>query len=139
FWNVTTQFGALGIASFDAFIARQYTSEDTGGLLAALSGSTGKLRSSFQTTNVHMRVSDTAALSAGTRTLDAHPFENITTNVTTVANTVFLNNQTLFADFDHPIMLTNQEGIVIQTNMPGTGTWSFNLTAVWDEIEAGNY
>lgn len=139
-WTFSTAF-VVGLISVDAFMARLYSSEDTGGLLAALSGNVGKLRTSHQTTQSHLRVSDTAALSVGTRTLDAVPFENVVAGVTGAAmsNNVFFNNQTLFADFDHPIVLGNQEGIVLQASVPGTGTWAFNVTAVWDEIEPGNY
>lgn len=139
FWNVTTNFGAVGIASFDALVARAFSSEDTGGALAALAGNTGKLRTSHQSPLAHMRASTTAPLTPGTRTPDGQPFENIITNVTATANAVFLNNAKLFEEDDHPIVLATNEGVIIQATVPGTGTWSFNVTAAWDEIEANNY
>lgn len=141
FWNITTAFAA-GIASFEAYVARAYTVEDSLGNLAALSGNVGKLRTSHQTAIAHFRASDTVGLTAGTRTLDAHPFETITVGIPTgdaVAFKGYLNNAKLFEDHDHPLVLANQEGFVIQGTVPATGTWGFNVTAVWDEIEAGNY
>jgi len=137
-WSIGTL--AVGLASFDAFIARTYTSEDTGGLLSSLSGNNGKLRTKHQSPVAHLRVSDTAALTLGTRTLDAAPFENIIASIpAATANIVYLNNAKLFEDVDHPLILENNEGLIIQASVPATGTWGFNLTAIWDEVEAGNY
>lgn len=138
-WILGTAFTA-GLGSFDAFVARAYTNEDTAGLLAALSGNVGKLRTSHQTTNSHLRVSDTATLTAGSRTLDATPFENIMVTVpNTVTNTLLFNNLKLFEEYDHPLVLASQEGVIIQATVPATGLWAFNVTAVWDEVEANNY
>lgn len=141
FWNVTTAF-VTGICSFDAFVARTYTSEDTGGTLAALSGNVGKLRTDHQTTLSHLRCSDTTPLAAGTRTLDAHPFETINVGIPAtdaVINRLYLNNAKLFEEHDHPLVLGTMEGVIVQATVPATGTWSFNLTAVWDEVEANNF
>jgi len=138
-WTLAAGFAA-GIASFDAFVARQYTSEDTGGLLSALSANTPKLRTNMQTTQSHLRVSDTGTLTAGTRTLDAHPFETaVAAPAPTATNTLFFNDQKIFNDYDHPLILVSGEGVIIQASVPATGTWAFALTAVWDEVELANF
>jgi hypothetical protein len=132
---------SAGFLSFDAFVARTFTSEDTGGTLAPLAGNVGKLRTVHQTTLSHLRVSDTVPLVVGTRTLDAAPFENLTVGLpgTSPINTTYLQNADLFKERDHPLVLENQEGVVIQATVPASGTWSFNVTAVWDEVEANNF
>lgn len=138
-WSVTAI--AAGFLSFDAFVARAFTGEDTGGLLAPLAGNVGKLRTSHQSPLAHLRVSDTGQLTVGTRTLDGAPFENITAGLAASGpiNNVYFLNQPLFTERDHPMVLKSEEGVVIQANVPATGTWAFNVTAVWDEIEANNY
>ena len=137
-WSLGTGFAA-GLASFDAFVARAYTTEDTGGITAPLSGNVGKLRTDMQTTTSHLQVANTGLLTAGVRTLDGSPFENITAGITTVANTLFVNDQMLYQEQDHPLVLAPNEGVIVQATVPATGTWSFNVTAAWDEVEAINY
>lgn len=137
-WSLGTGFAA-GLASFDALAARLYSSEDSGGLLAALSGNVGKLRTNMQTTSSHLRVSDTATLTVGTRTLDAHPFETLNATITNATNTVFINDQMLFTERDHPLILQNAEGVIVQATVPATGIWGFNVMVAWDEIESQRY
>ena len=33
-----------------------------------------------------------------------------------------------------PLVLGANEGVVIQANMPATGTWTFSLDTEWDEV-----
>lgn len=139
-WTVAGGTFAAGLGTFEAYVARLYSSEDTAGLLAALSGNVGKLRTSHQTTNSHFRVSDTTTLTAGSRTLDAHPFKSFIVDIPATAPPHLLfNNQRMFEERDHPLVLANQEGIILQASVPATGTWAFNATVVWDEVEANNY
>ena len=119
-WTLGAASFAVGVASFDAFVARTYTNEDSGGLLAALSGNVGKLRTDFQTTTSHLRVSDTGTLTVGTRTLDAHPFKNITAGIpaTPALNTLFVDNKILFQEHDHALVLASNEGVIVQASVP---------------------
>lgn len=113
--------------------------------MAALAGNVGKLRTDHQSALAHLRCSDTTALAVGTRTLDAHPFETINVGIPAtdaVINRLYLNNAKLFEEHDHPLVLGVAgiaEGVIVQATVPATGTWSFNLTAVWDEVEANNF
>lgn len=139
-WTMAAGFAA-GVTTFDAFVARTYASEDTGGVLAAIASNVGKLRTSnMQAAVAHIRTSDTAALGVGTRTLDAVPFETLmAAPAPTAANTMIIANQILFMEHDHPLVLETNEGIIVQASVPVTGTWAFAFHAAWDEINAKTY
>jgi hypothetical protein len=139
-WTVGAGFAA-GIAQFDAFVARTFSIEDTGGLLAAIASNTAKLRTSNMNAAVaHLRVADTAALGVGTRTLDGQPFETaIGAPAPTVVNTMIVSNAVLFQEHDHPLVLENLEGVIVQASVPGTGTWAFSIHVAWDEINSKQY
>ena len=138
-WTNAAGFTA-GMAAFDLYPARSFTVEDTGGLLAAISGNTGKLRTSgMQASAAHLRVADTGALGLGTRSLDAQPSDSVIAAAATVANTVFASNLTAFMAIDHPLVLDNLEGFVVQASVPATGTWSFAAHITWDEVQKASY
>src|SRR2546426_5331717 len=59
------------LAAFEAVIARSFTVAGTGGVAATITGSNAKLRTSMGTTLLgESRIASTAALGAGTKTLD---------------------------------------------------------------------
>jgi hypothetical protein len=135
----TTAFAA-GRFAFDAFFARSFTASDTGGTAPTITGANGKKRTSYATTLVtDLRLSATATLSAGTRTLDANPFGKLHGVVGTGANTQFVNpNTQLFVGRDNsdqiPLVFAQNEGFVIQATVPATGVWFFSVTLDWLEI-----
>lgn len=138
-WSLGTGFTA-GIATFDMYVARSFTASDTGG--AADTGPS-KLRFAMSSSVMaDIRHSSTATLTAGTRTLDANPIATWNVGVGTATNTTFsATPHTLFerlADH-HPLLLANNEGIVIQATVPATGVWAFQITPEWDEVALGLY
>ena len=135
FWSLGTGFAA-GIATFQIFVARNFTIDDTGGNLAAIASKTGKLRTSMQPSTSTVRYSDTGVLTAGSRTLDAQPIEGIDTAVPTTTNTQILNRSDLFDPdtHEHPLVLSNLEGFIIQATVPATGVWGYGSTIIWDEV-----
>lgn len=138
-WTNAAGFTA-GPAAFDAYAARSFTIEDTGGLLAAISGNVGKMRTSGMATSLsHLRVADTGALGLGTRALDGQPLDSLVVAAATAVNTVFLATQVLFQAVDHPLVLDNLEGFVVQASVPATGTWSFAVSVAWDEVQKSSY
>jgi hypothetical protein len=138
-WTNAAGFTA-GMAAFDAYAARSFTVEDTGGLLAAISGNTSKLRTSgMQASAAHLRVADTGALGLGTRALDSQALDSVIVAAATGANTVFASNLTAFMAIDHPLVLDNLEGFVVQAIVPATGTWSFAVHVTWDEVQKASY
>lgn len=73
--EVTTAFTAAQLIEFALVVARAFTASDSLGTAATLTGNNAKKRSSSASTGVgDIRISSTAALTAGTRTLDAQPF-----------------------------------------------------------------
>lgn len=136
--NTATAFAA-GVVTFNLFVARSFTIADTGGTSILPSGSQNKLRTSMGTTLLSdVRISSTATLTAGTRTLDTNPIGSISTSVPATGGTTLLNPQALFQAQagDYPAVLAQNEGLVIQATVPATGTWTFSVQAQWEELTA---
>lgn len=137
--NAGTAFAA-GVGRIDVFPARAFTASDSGGTAATLTGNNGKLRTSLATTGVSdIRISSTAALTAGTRTLDTDSIANILMAVpaTTTNYQMAGPNEVVYGRNqagDYPMVLATNEGIVLQANMPATGTWTISVTVQWDEF-----
>jgi hypothetical protein len=136
--DVTTAFVA-GTAKFDLIAARSFSASDTGGTAATLTGNNGKLRTSFATTAVSdLRISSTATLTAGTRTLDAQPLATVSFAISTNIDAVLLPTTDFIRQNigESPVVLANNEGFVIQATVPGTGTWFTSIRTCWDEVSA---
>jgi hypothetical protein len=129
---------AAGVAKFDLIVARGFTASDTGGTSVLPSGNQNKLRTSGMGTTLltDARISATATLSAGTRTLDANALASIVAGVPNTAGATLVSP---FAMFDqrpgeHPLVLAQNEGFVIQATVPATGVWFFAVKVDWVEI-----
>lgn len=138
--NAGTGFAA-GVSNFNLFAARAFTASDTGGTAGTLTGDNGKLRTSFATTRMSdIRVSSTATLTAGTRTLDTDPLGGFVVGTPVTANAALANPGALMLDpknaGDMPLVLATNEGFVIQATVPATGTWSATVFVEWDEYNA---
>jgi hypothetical protein len=137
--GTTTTFTA-GLASVRLFAARSFTVAGTGGGIATLSGNNNKLRSSMGTTLAgEIRVATTAALTAGTKTLDAQPFGQYAFSVGTAASVQYAEQVKLFdatGDGTYPLVLAQNEGWILQATVPATGTWQFGLTVCWSEVSS---
>jgi hypothetical protein len=129
---------ASGRMDFAAFFARGFTASDTAGTAITLTGNNGKKRTAFGTTLLtDMRISATATLTAGTRTLDAQPFGRLATNTTVAATSPFPPGTFLWerdASDEYPMTFAQNEGFVIQATVPATGTWFFSVQVEWMEI-----
>ena len=132
----TTGFTA-GAAIFNLLVARTFTAAGTGGGTLTLTGNNAKHKTNMESTAIgEIRVATTAALTAGTKTLDSNPHATIVTGVGTAAGQDIINDHDLtHADFEHPIMLAADEGFVIQATVPATGTWKFGVEILWEEGE----
>ena len=130
---------AAGVTEFEAIIARSWTVAGTGGATATLTTNNNKLRTSMGTSLMsEIRVATTAALGAGTKTLDTQGFANVMSSVTATAGAVMMPPDDFFhADpNDHPVILATNEGISVTATVPITGTWSAAFTAKWTELTA---
>lgn len=129
---------AAGLVLIQGFIARAFSASDSGGTGGTLTANNAKLRTAYATTGVSdIRISSTAALTPGTRTLDADPFCTISGSViTTAGQPPELDIIELFRAMpgDQPLVLAANEGFVIQATVPATGTWQFSVDTSWDEL-----
>lgn len=139
---------AAALLSLRATIARNWTADGTGGTAAVLTGNLQKLRTSFATSEVSSaRMSTTAALGAGTKTLDTQDIGGVSYGVATGALTTaptftLIPKTNLLGDFAgslaFPLVLAHQEGFVIRTGIinPATMTWALTVDVAWSEVTA---
>lgn len=129
-----------GFGSLRMFQARSFTASDTGGTAGTLTGNNSKLRTSMGTTLLtDLRMSSTAALTAGTRTLDSEAVGQISLTFGTATSVQYLNTTVLFGEDvgpEMPIVCAQNEGFVIQATVPATGTWQFGVSTRWAEVTA---
>lgn len=142
----TTAFAA-GPIEFNATVARGWSADGGAGTAVVMSTTdtnvkrTSHPNSLFSDTGI--RFSATAALTAGTKTLDANRFASITSWVSSVATTAasspFVNPGTILwqrsASDEYPFYFAQNEGLVIRATVPATGTWQYSLTVEWTEID----
>lgn len=144
--NVAATTAAL--LAFRATIARGWTAAGTGGARAVLTGNLQKLSTGHQTSEVNdAGISTTAALTAGTKTLDTQDIGSVAFAVLTGAITVGVDGNivpktNLVGNFvgglAWPLVLANQEGFVIRTGanaFPAGMTWSFGVDVAWSEVD----
>jgi hypothetical protein len=129
---------------FQAFIARSFTASDTAGTALTLTGNSFKKRTSMGTTLVtDIRHSAVAAgLTVGTRTLDADPILDLSAPqiITTSGTTLYTGELDFGAgDGNHPVVLAQNEGIVIRgptTAFGAAGTADLVVEMSWAEVAA---
>ena len=138
---------AAGLVTLEVAVARSFTAAGTGGAAATITGNNQKLRSSMGTTLLgESRIATTAALGAGTKTLDSQGIGNYSTGIgtgaiTTAANLkIFDSIQIFCANLEggyHPLILAQNEGFVIKngaTAWPAAMTWNLGVAVVWAEL-----
>lgn len=145
--RTTTAFAA-GAIDLTATIARGWSAAGTGGGVLTMTGNNAKMRTSMGTSLVgEIRVATTAALGAGTKTLDAQPIGQINTHssggtetATPIIGSIYLPAYELNAgsmgDGEAPIVLVQNEGIVIRATVPATGVWNLGFVMKWSEVAA---
>lgn len=136
--------------SFDAYIGRTFTASHTGGTALTLTGNSFKTRASMGTTLfTDIRIASTAALAGGTITLDPHPFAQslrkgnrvnpaAATEEVIMPTTDGMDMDFWMGDGDHPVVLAQNEGIVIRnrTVWPAAGTGILMVSMGWAEVTA---
>jgi hypothetical protein len=154
-WGDTTKLGIIDFISLgvsvngvittsvsmplELMIARSFTASDSGGTAITLSGNQNKYRTTFQSSLVtDARISTTATLTAGTRTLDTQaaavlPCVTGTAIGNPLAMTTIYSRTSLF-----PIVLAQDEGLIIrnQSAGPATGTFQVHVQMRWFETVA---
>lgn len=130
-----------GFGKVDMLVARAWTADGSGGAALTLTGNNQKLRTSFPaaaSAGCTIRGATTAALVAGTKTLDAAPVGIVPLAVGTVASVQYVTGVDLFDAglHGHPLILDNEEGFVVRATVPATGTWQFGVTVEWARADS---
>lgn len=134
-----------GFAKFDLLMARSWSVDGSGGTAMTLTGHNQKLRTSMGTTILNsspvgaIRGSSTAALTAGTKTLDAQPLGVYPVTIGTAVSVQYATVVHLHLTdgvYSHPVVLAQNEGVVMRATVPATGTWQFGVTVEWAEVLA---
>jgi hypothetical protein len=142
---VTTTFFAAGVPlQFALLKATAWTAVGTGGTRPAVAAQLKKrtsMGSSLLAAN-NIGVITTAALGAGTKTLETTPMVSwlaagpITASLygpIISAQTVLFKSET--GDGGHPLALVQNEGFVVTAvAVPATGTWQCAFTVEWAEV-----
>lgn len=137
----TTAFTTAQTVNFGLLVARNFTASDSGGTAIAFTGNNGKHRTSLGTpTSLDCRIATTAALRGGTRTLDANAV-GVQAGWSGAAGTTIapaLNNLLSHATGDYPIVLAQNEGLVIAnvTAMGAGGAGIATITMEFAEASA---
>lgn len=143
---VSTTFFAAGVpVQIDARDARAWTAQGTLGTGITFAANDQKKRTNFGTSLLaagDVRIATTAALGAGTKTLDGNAFAAIAAPgpITASLNGMIIApNTTLWTPnqaSEYPRVYANQEGFVVRSvAVPATGTWTATVTVDWDEID----
>lgn len=141
---VATAAGPLG---FEYLPARSWTAVGSGGTRIVTTGDNLQSRSSLPATQVNdIGIATTAALAAGTKTLDANAQGNAIGGIGTAAVTAYGSTSVvspsylLDADGEGrmPLVCANQEGFVIRTTHTGPAglTYTAGFKIAWVEVTA---
>jgi hypothetical protein len=144
----TASFTA-GIGYFGMQIVRGWTVDGSGGTPATLTGNNQALRSSMQPSlfGAHgtgvIRVASTAALAAGTSTVDTQGVGQVYIAVGTVASANYLPQYCMYGSAaleeggnPAPIVLSQNEGVSLVASLPASGTWKFGVSLSWSEVRS---
>lgn len=145
--SVTTTMFAAGVpVEIDMVKATAWTGQGTGGT-GVTPAALLKCRTSMGATLVgtgDIRIATTAALGAGTKTLEGVSLRAIVAGgpITASLNGTIIQPGTLFweaepGDGGHPLVLATNEGFVIRSvAVPATGTWRLSVMVDWAEVAA---
>lgn len=145
----STAFAAGQIRLY-ATVARAFSAAGTGGNTLTITGNNQKMRTSMGTTLLgELRSASTAALGAGTKTLDAGSIGQVNTHsaqfgiatpvIGSVGPACGPNVDLFIPDSgagEHPLILATNEGVVVRATVPATGVWVLGMTIRWAEVAA---
>lgn len=142
--SVTTTMFAAGVpVEIDLIKSTSWTVAGTGGT-GLTPAALLKRRTSMGSTLIatgDIRIATTAALGAGTKTLETLALSDIITGgpITGSLNGTIIPSGTILweaevADGEHPIVLATNEGLSVRSvAVPGTGTWRASISIDWAE------
>ena len=136
----TTAFTSAQGLAFNLFVARSFTASDTGGTAIAVTANQNKMRTSLATpTNLDMRIATTGAVTAGTRVLDTVAIGVAGGAATGVGAAMSPQNLLQHDAGDYPLVLAQNEGIVITNNLAMGAAGVINLHVNIEFAEMASY
>lgn len=144
---VSTTFFAAGVPlQIDLIKASGWTAAGSGGTRATPAALL-KRRSNMGNTLIaasDIGISSTAALTAGTKTLETLALSSIVAAcpITASLNGTIIEAGTILwqsevSDGEHPLVLATNEGFVVTVPaVPATGTWTASINVDWAEVTA---
>lgn len=134
----TTAFGTAQSVDAELIIARGFTASDSSGTQVT-AANVSRARANMQPSIVtDLRVATTAALTAGTRTLDGVGFANCTiyTQNTAGGGDTMQSVYAVEAAGAHPVTLTTNEGIIVRvpTAQGASGVVKYYVAITWAEV-----
>lgn len=135
--NDATAFAA-GSILLKLFVARSWSLSDSSGTSMLPVSNENKLRTTGMATTLltDCRISNTATLTAGTRTKDGNPIGCVVAGVPATAGSNLVPPTDIFVaqPGDHPLVLAVNEGLVLEATVPITGTWKLGVRVAWGEV-----
>jgi hypothetical protein len=143
--SVTTTMFAAGVpVQLDMIKSRGWTAAGTGGTAPTIGADLKRRTSLFSSSSMvagDLRIATTAALGAGTKTLESSSLATLLAAgpITASLNGSFIPPNTLLwnsdvAAGDYPLVLESQEGFSIRSvAVPATGTWQVAISVDWTE------
>ncbi len=138
--TIATGFTA-GVAIFDLKVARAFTVSPTAGTTVVLSGNNCKLRTDHATCVAVIDVADASVLTSGTEVADTTPIATIVETFPTTVQ-IKLMDRTMLEIKEggcYPVVLEQDEGLILYSTVPATGTWFLTVTCEWDELLAADF
>lgn len=147
--SVSTTFFAAGVpVQVDMVKSTAWTSAGTGGTAVTVAATLKRrtaIHQSSLTAAGDIRIATTAALGAGTKTLEGNSLSFLALGgpiTASLAPTIAPPGTALFdcrvESGDYPLVLANQEGFSIRgVAVPATGTWTMAVNVDW--VETGSY
>ena len=139
---ITTGFTGAQNVDFAAYVARAYSASSTGGTASLPPSAMQKHKTQYPnseiTANGDIRIATTAALGAGTKTLDTFPFASCAGSggAATAGKCLTVPFQEEFGEHHVPIVFQDNEGFVIQnlTAFGAVGVGSLYVDIGWLEV-----
>jgi len=145
-WRTVTAFTAAQEVGMELVVARSYTASHTAGTAIVLTGNNGKKRTSYPTsvisTSGDARIATTAALTAGTHTLDDNSVAQDQFAELATGAAVQKGRMDIVWDMtngqDAPLILAQNEGFVLRNKilMGAGGTARVSIEIQWAEATA---
>lgn len=140
----TTAFTTAQAMSFGLQVARSFTVSDSAGTAIALTGSNAKHRTSMaNATSLDVRIAAAAALTAGTRALDANllSVQAAFSGAAGVTLAPALDNLFAHDTSDYPLVLAQNEGLLVVnlTAMGATGVGSAFVNLEFAEVTPSGF